>query len=51
LAEKAFVPATELACAFISNFERRYRGIEFLLEHAVTSGMHTKPLLILKVGS
>lgn len=48
LAEKALVLATEPACASISNFERRTRGIESVVEHAVTSSMQAKPLLIPK---
>jgi hypothetical protein len=51
LAEKAFVLATELVCGFISNFERRIRGIESVVEHAVTSSMQTKPASDSEVGS
>jgi hypothetical protein len=48
LAEEASVLAIELACAFISNFEGRTRGIEPVDKHAVTGSMQSKLFLILK---
>jgi hypothetical protein len=51
LDEKAFVLATELVRAFISDFERCTRGIESVVEHAVTSSIQTKPASDTEVGS
>lgn len=48
LSEKASVLAAELTRAFIPYLEGRTRGIESIVEHAVTSSMQPKPLLILK---
>ena len=48
MAEEAFVFATELASAFISDFEGRARGIESVVEHAVVSSMQPQLLLIPK---
>jgi hypothetical protein len=38
----------KLACAFISNFEGRTRGIEPVDEYAVTGSMQSRLFLVLK---